>query len=148
MIPIVIYSQIQWQVDKGTKDKNDTWTDSSRRNNIWSSFSSTDLHLGFLHHLFNMSNHIHLTIHLNQYISIYQLCKTNPYLGPLLVSANCCWSSMNRFNLVHTACTFNTACTFDKYQTSLSFFFVFDFCFWFFKCFTIYGRHQISLKLL
>ena len=99
------------------KDNNDTWTDSSRRNNIWSSFSSTDLHLGFLHHLFNMSNHIHLTIHLNQYItyidiSIYQLCKTNPYLGPLLVSANCCWSSMNRFNLVHTACTFNTDCTF------------------------------------
>ena len=94
------------------KGENDTWTDSSRRNNIWSSFSSTDLHLGFLHHLFNMSNHIHLSIHLNQYISIYQLCKTNPYLGPLLVSANCCWSSMNRFNLVHTACTFNTDCTF------------------------------------
>ena len=31
---------------------------------------------------------------------------TNPYRGPFLVSAWCCWSSMNKFSLLHTAWTY------------------------------------------
>ena len=122
------------------EDKNDTWTDSSRRNNIWSSFSSTDLHLGFLHHLFNMSNHIHLTIHLNQYIYQYINCVKPTHIlvhswsrptaaGHRWTGSTWCTplapltlivpSQILELTLLppltnirdHTACIFNTACT-------------------------------------
>ena len=127
-----------WKKSTNVVDgENYTWTDSSSRNNIWSSFSSTDLNIkliwiskcGLLSFFFKClikwsPGHkipqleelysglgVHWSIILlktNLSSSLRLRFKTNPYRGPVLVSASCCWSSMNKFNLLHTACTWTS----------------------------------------